>query len=800
MASGSKNRFRMGRSSSVAEESRPDEPITASTPRPSRPGALGALGAKMRAYSSPRQRRVSSHTSLDRPSLALDVKRHAQSRSSLVVSNGEGTKRNDYEIVPSPTTSLSFDGTSTPHHEDHISSAAAYKADRPRSGMSSAPTAAANISLRTKRPSISGLGGLGGVVRRWSAVGSPQSASPRSEEDSSTFNLHSFRRVASPSSPSPGPAPLPISRAESFVSAIEYDANSPSISKPPSPSVNQQGHQHRLSGSSYFTGADSSTTSSPNRQMNTNRMSAGRFRAGTAARSRPDVTSSAFFQDREQRPASPTSHNSGNVSPVMTGSSLPRSPGQELAELEAELARGRTTPLLRRGLDQEPLASADGGARGSRPSVAKQGSFSSLRDLNDGLQGDAAKGYGLDSARVLGSGTDGPRTLIDAISRMEQERNRGEANMQPPRLPWMDDGDSGNSSEMPSSKRRSGNMSSSSSKDSAATLQPSLQAPALVDGGDSPTPSTVDSAFVASVVQASPDHAIFTENASPFRHSRARSEGTLLDSSSSSENRRFTDEHQPTLTNGHVKRASYYGQSANTPWPGNRVSSAARRDRSPPPPPLPSKTEELMSFHARHAPAMASTVHQQHWRIAWPTPPCVEQGWFATLSALQQHSLYETHRKAAGVARDEYLQIMAAAVPPSALINPGNIFEAKVATNLQRSTTVTKPSPSSTSPAAVTVRERRSSMPAVSGPRLDEHSPPPLPSAPANVLTVVTDDEDEFAAFENLLQAVAELNFTLVRKDLESEFRPSSHERFQLIRRVMAQSKKYREPLKMWRS
>lgn len=808
MATGSRSRFKMGRSSSVLEDAKP---IGLSSPppseKPSRPGAFGVLGAKMRAYSSPRQRRVSSHSS-SRGSgfgLGLDFRRNASSRTSLVPTEGElGVKKtNDYEIVPSPSasSSLALDHQPSVHNDDHVSSAASYKGtDLPQ--VDPAPTSVpgkAYPSLRSrKRPSISGgLGGLGGVVRRWSAVGSPPSISPRNEEDDpSTFNLHSFRRVAGPSTPSPGPLPLPqpISRAESFVSAVEFDPSSPPTSKPSSPNVvqqpqmeqsqqqQQQHHQHRLSGSSFFTGADTSTTSSPGRQSNpTTKMSAGRFRAGTAARSsRPDLTSLALFPEREQRPASPTSPSSGNVSPTMAVSGLPRSPGQELAELEAELARGRSTPLFRRATEQELSSSTmEGGAaaRLSRPIVAKQGSFASLRDLEDGAGGDTARGYGLDSARVLASGTaGGPRTLIDAISQMERERNKNGTGIEPPRLPWMgDEGPSSNRSSSDTGERRFGMMSSSSSKDSGATVHPSLQPSAPVETGYSPSPSTVDSNFLASELQASPNHAIFAEDASPFRHSRAKSEGALLLSASEprSEGRRSTHDNQNHAhSNGHAKRASYYGQSADTPWPTtSRGASLARRERSPPPPPLPSKTEELMMFHARQAPAMASKIQQEHWRIAWPTPPCVDRDWFARLTALQQHSLYETHRKAAGIARDEYLQIMSAAVPPSALIDPGDVFEAKLASNgnLQRSTSVAREPAATSTPLTTTKKLRRSSMPAISRLKQEAKSPPPLPSAPADALTVVTDDDEEFKTLERLLQGTSELHVTLLQKNLESE-------------------------------
>lgn len=195
-------------------------------------------------------------------------------------------------------------------------------------------------------------------------------------------------------------------------------------------------------------------------------MAAGRFRRNV--RSRSDL-----FADDDDVPLAALSHSGATTpnlmsSPVLGARRLSaRSPAEELAALEAELAKGRMTPrTFVRAKDaveeagggappvpQKEMRSREGsfGGAGSRPRVRQLSSACSLSSLRGGLDGaapSAGGSGGMDSASILASrgwtGEEGgqPATLLDALARLERRGASSSAvaedEIAPPRRPWVD--------------------------------------------------------------------------------------------------------------------------------------------------------------------------------------------------------------------------------------------------------------------------------------------------------------------------------------------------------------------------
>lgn len=637
-----------------------------------RTSGLSALGAKVRSLSSGPKKAAQPGQLKTTPSPPLPV------------SSPSGMAQTE-EARRASRSSRLFGGPSGKARPETTMPAQESAEDDQGDGPSEEPPS----GLRHSRLSFSGLSGH---FSKSPSQSSPVILSSTLPLEASTsqgdFNLRSFRNVRRQSSTAsvndptgarpPSASPVPFSsasiytsppqapsRQESFVSAEEYLSRS-ATSSPLHEDASARSPAETFQ-SMYlpsYEGKNNSPRSEAIRTMGGS-ISAGRFRKVTASSRNLDSGASSP-REGSSTPTDATNGGQRSVRPVGLYNNLTTSPGQTLATLEAEMAKGRTTPLM---FYEEQQRKGLGVALGT----------TDVRDRESSYFSSLPGGGGSGSAR-------------------EESQH-----IAPPKLPWMREEDGRDSAD----RRRLSSFTGTNQGNGALYwLKPAVKSEELLaaqpvvdhslSDNRSNTP-TVDTSFLASAVQASPSHPIFAsspllgdgvdaDNEPPENQEHSQSKpSNARKGVRQRENRRST----PVLTNAkplgrveaHRRGASLATpmdfKSASTVWPGHRrsMSSSTESARI-----SASKAEDLLLFHKHQAASLSAAqsrteIQPLHAaRIAWPSPPCVRLDYFSHLSAMHQHSLFEQHRKAADHALAEYLRLMAGVVPLEAMIQPGPLF------------------------------------------------------------------------------------------------------------------------------
>ncbi|UZJ52913.1 hypothetical protein CBS101457_002233 [Exobasidium rhododendri] len=697
--------------SSFASSSTPDssqEDVNSQTSKTNK-SSLSAFGARVRSISSTGKKgsiteKKSSTFSLSKSpasrskiSLVEEGEKSVHSKSKHLDSKGQRPKSEAFGL-PSPNTLLLQGNTSA------VDVAAEEE-----------PIEQQKQSTRRPRLSVSGLSSH---FTRTSSNSSPTPiARPVLVEANSgqgEFNLRSFRNVRrqpstssffvpSDSNQALGPTssaagylttPAPPTRQDSFKSAEEFFTPSEERSFLIG---DAQSHFSATESQHPDVSPTGSKVNSPRSEavrVMGGSISAGKFRMNrTSSRNLDDGASSPAFRSgtltptegyglqRTSRPASPFMHISGN-------------PSDTLAALEADLAKGRTTPLMLFSQGEDTRRFGQGNER----SLA-EGSSHRKADNKESSYFNRIPGQ----ERIFDSPRGASNNFKEnGASNSNHDRTH---HITPPKLPWLTD-DRGSKS----SDRRRFSSSSYARHDTLAISSTALRLATRTDGlipsyfddkqqSDGPRTPLVHSHDLASALQVSPTHHIFSSSPpdiqpkSPLSRTLAEDAGVFP---------RHRHGHETIDSRNHdIKRLSGNGEgvhrrgestpldykTASTPWPHHRRTSSVAASQAsthsssiPAPPPVPSKADELLSFHKRQAASLSATQSQDeiqpiHFhRIAWPSPPCVKMSYFSQLTALHQHSLFEQHRKAAQYALAEYLRLMAGVVPTEAMTQPGPLF------------------------------------------------------------------------------------------------------------------------------
>jgi hypothetical protein len=511
----------------------------------------------------------------------------------------------------------------------------------------------------TPRPrlSVSGLSGRFNRANSYFSLEPASSTSGAGETSPSPgdFNLRSFRNVrgqdlytsypAAPGLKSAATSPLPISSASQYTIVTASDSRPDSF-------LSVEDNQHSsvatsprlLSSSTNASKTDLSPSGSKQgspriepQRFHSGSMSAGRFRKVTAVLNKNT-------DDGSGGPSTPTEGIQRLVRPNSPFVNLATSPSQTLAALEAEMIKGRTTPLMY--LHQGEEAKARSGSPEPRsPTKPVRETALLPSEANENQY-------------------EGKRTH----PKVDVER-RGER-IAPPKLPWLRD-------EAKMARRR--RLSAQSNGQRGELISPLANVNFIGDIQDLQPrsrnlslSSQVDhlngAVSNSRAISSSPTHEDefhLPEDSNGFGIGRRLQRWSMLNGA--------------TLMNGYHRRSDStpFEETVTRPSTsinGHRRSATATHTLGQ------AKANELISFHEQQAPLLSAAQirteipQSQNARIAWPAPPCIKLEYFSHLSALHQHSLYEQHCKAADHALAEYMRLMAGVVPQDAMTQPGTLF------------------------------------------------------------------------------------------------------------------------------
>lgn len=605
-------------------------------------GGLNALGSRVRSMSTTQRKSQTGEEGAEAVAVA-SLPKATRSKSSLFEDNKRSSRSSRlFDALGFKSKAELAQPVTSPGLETEN--------DNPMEHITQSPS---------RRPRLS-VSGLSSRINRTSSYFSLDPTSPASSAaDGGTspgdFNLRSFRNVrrqestssyALPSaSASLAASPLPMS------SASQYMTVSPSGSRPESflSAEDIQQHVSATSPRYYSPSKDVSETdllhleskpSSPKMEsvrFQGGSISAGRFRKVTGSIRNPeDVSGTSTPTEGAQRSLRPSS-------PFMNTS---LSSGQALAALEADMAKGRTTPLMFLHQGEQPK--------------------SSNRSGKDGPMLRQESGVEYQSSHMVNG-----------------EDVSGE--IAPPVLPWMrDEGDSSQRrrpslpSFIQTNDASKGDMSPLANVFSMGELRSVLPKAAnglaiLSKEPNGPT-TRKHHAMSASPTQEEDDgEGALPEDVSrrnggkrwPFLNG-ATLDGAALNGAALSG---FGTSHRRGESTPLVSAAT----RSSLPSNGHRRATSALNDG------LTigqSKADELISFHEKQAPHLSAAQSRTEIgaRIAWPSPPCIKLDYFSQLTALHQHSLYEQHCKAAQHALAEYMRLMSGVVPEDAMTQPGPLF------------------------------------------------------------------------------------------------------------------------------
>lgn len=662
-------------------------------------GGLGALGVKVRSLSSG-AKKISSASSgaATKSTFATSLPRTNQSKSSL------------------------FDDTNKNKRNSRLFDALGFKQkpDLPLQASSSTTSQADENTLvdsvpqsSTPRPRLS-ISGLSGHLSRRSSYFSLDTTTSTSKlvADEGTspgeFNLRSFRNVRGQDStssfafPNGSTSPIPMSlynqhltratmnsRQDSFVSADD------STSFPAAASPTSEGRSPSVEPSRLELPAVESKQSSPRSDVPRSHggsISAGRFRKVTANTLRHFEEIAGSSPTGGSFPFSESTPKSTRPSSPFNG--LTSSPSETLAALEAEMLKGRTTPLMYWYQNDDPRAkslnavspvevSRDHYAAPKLPWMRdeadnsrkrRSGSSTTAYNHSNGLHGDASKVFFIDGGPV---GSNGELEMPKATTTLD--------------------------TQIFTDSKAHPTLTSSPTEESENYFS---QSRAFFAPSKSPNPQA-NSTLSDPKQSKGGDHgwSMFNQMNGIRNGTHRRAETTTLD---------YIIPKVTNMSNHQRSSSAVPYQSGN-----NRT-----------------KVNDLWSFHNQQAPLLAAAQSrieiqpQKTARIAWPAPPCVKLDYFSQLTALHQHSLYEQHRKAAEHALAEYLRLMEGVVPKEAMTRPGHLFaDTRFLSNVNgradypsRSRSISVPGRHGSN---VSSHRRRSS---VGGNTKSEEPVPPLPS------------------------------------------------------------------------
>lgn len=536
------------------------------------------------------------------------------------------------------------------------------------------------------------------------------------QEDSSSFSLKSFRNIRQDSHSAPQDM---RSRQESGHSTSQSFYSAEALPRSPLESISVLSESPTLSASS-----PTFKTASPRRVSNASgegrRTPSGSISVGTflrsAARSRHDLEKSEMEQSenlgRERKSVvnNEQSHKRTTSVPIYrpltpSGSGA-RSPQEELAVLEADVARQRASSIVLNDSSEDLQRKNPVGALGLSDSVDPQ-SAAPFKRKETGY-------FPLISTWRSSRVTQKPEseTLMDRLTQLERQCQQ---QITPPIRPWMDvNGIIDASEEHPrkpemdhsnceSNQRLERQVMDnahyprpiSTSSDGAACPKETTLSYVQCDGQESPSSiqQFEDSLVDPHVFSVTPDHCAqdprndaaktsaegITTRVDEKNLTRTNTDASVLANDESLSHRSSISipaDHSHQRREGDnfvpVERTTSIRPGEKNPW-GPSSSTSAR-----------TKNEELLAFHEQHAPSLSAahsrselgTAHTS--RIAWPTPPCIEPSYYSRLSAIQQHSIFEQHRKAAEFALTEYLRLMTGTIPPEAMIQPKGLFSSSV--------------------------------------------------------------------------------------------------------------------------
>lgn len=720
----------------------------------------------------PSTRRTSSSASPRKP------RRSSRILSSLVASIGRGATSSDkYSYAPTPQERFDVNDSYSSDRPSTMTTADSTELDEKRDVQEATHTSPIQGELLTHHPTPSAPETRPGSVssaqsnvdrsvtaaprpplsilptsRRWSRslllspLGNSGVDPPATAGDGATpvgsFNLRSFRNIRPDHSYISGEhrqrSDSVLSTSQSFYSA-GGEATSPQEEFGAATGLATPTSMNERTFSNSFAAPDSPHSKMASPHLETHRMpsgsiSVGMFRRG-AARSRQEL-GSVFYDDNAassitSKPGSPlqdesvpnfaSPRNGVSNNAMIQCSTGARSPGEELAALEAGLARMRAMPLLHKfppdDHEEKKKEDTEGSVSQDTPSVPSKDSVYSPM-----LPGAVPTTFG------------------------QRDADEETFDLERPRLPWL------NGHAQPRAEQYGERMQTQAPVALEVDYgKPRQDVPLAIAGlGPLHPQSSTDAAHEC----AAPESTADAIDVSSRRARKHEADSAPRKPSSKTPDFGQQAQRQRCISSG----------SLSTKEKMDRMK-AFHEQHAP----------SLSDAHRRSEIQSTQTA-----RIAWPTPPCVDAAYYSHLSAMHQHSLYEQHRKAADFALGEYMRLMAGVVPPEAMVQPMNLFSPAKDDirpfSAQRSSSVharSKSTSSSAVPGGDFAPNRRRSIGSLAlGATGSRAAIPPLPlSQIPPLLTFVTKNSNKLREVRSILTPGGDqLRLFLTHSDLDCEF------------------------------